>query len=393
MEGCNYCCQAELFNAFDLLDEEYIPGAVQVSDLEEELVKCPKCNRLLEDDNYIVEDEEELLTESLEYLASKINQRIYECQYCNWTIIPYEQQNGDPINLNSVGELVDNYFIPTELKPRLSRELRCRCGNPVALDDPYVSEKEVSDWFNDEVEYIIVTFGISADETQEFILFLQQNPMLGLAHPVGQKIFSKVEAGDLPGIEELSVGSIYYRGRTRNKYQRLVPFIDEELWNPPIGIPQQGRFNPPGVTNLYLGSLEEAVLLEISPSSNDIVDIAEFEIQRKLKVFNSTRADIDIFASMVKENNGYTNSYEYIFPNFLSQCLAYHGFNGIIYTSVKDEKALNLCLFNFIKDEDIRITKLHVNANLTDYADPFGINPKRNTILIETKEDDLTKFF
>ncbi|NGY80214.1 RES domain-containing protein (plasmid) [Bacillus megaterium] len=96
----------------------------------------------------------------------------------------------------------------------------------------------------------------------------------------------------------------------------MVPFIAEELWNPPIGFPQQGRFNPPGVTNLYLASEREVVLKEISPQKNDIVDIAEFEIIKDLKVFNSTKSDIDIFASMANDQHHLSFSYEYIFLIF-----------------------------------------------------------------------------
>jgi RES domain len=394
MVGCQNCCHSDLFHSFKLLDEDYVPGVEVVSEYDDELEECPICQTPLMNDDYIVVDEENFLDESLKYLAKKINAEIYECQSCNWTIIPYEQRNGDPLDLNMVGILVDSYYIPSDLQTRIYSHLKCRCGNPVNPDDPYVTEGEIKDWFNEDIEFIIETFNVSSEETREFIEFLQENPMLGLSHPIGKTIFDKIKSSDFSGIEEIKPGTIFYRGRTRNKYQRLVPFIEEELWNPPIGIPQQGRYNPPGVTNLYLGNKRDAVLLEISPSNLDIVDIAEFEITGEFKVFNSTKTDIDIFAGMVKDNNGYTSSYEYIFPNFLSQCLAYHGFNGIVYSSVKDPEALNLCLFNFQKNVDICMTKIHTNENVSFDDDPFGLKPKRETVKVENKPDiDYTDIF
>ncbi|GGB69138.1 RES family NAD+ phosphorylase [Fictibacillus barbaricus] len=394
MVGCQNCCHSDLFRTFKLLDEDYVPGAEVVSEYDDELEECPICKTPLMDDEYLVVDEENFLDESLKYLAQKINAEIYECQSCNWTIIPYEQRNGDPLDLNMVGSLVDSYNIPSHLLSRIYSYLKCRCGNPVNHDDPYVTEGEIKNWFNEDIEFIIETFNVSGEETEEFIEFLQENPMLGLSQPIGKTIFDKIRNSDFPGIEKIKAGTIFYRGRTRNKYQRLVPFIEEELWNPPIGIPQQGRFNPPGVTNLYLGDKQDAVLLEISPSNLDIVDIAEFEITSELKVFNSTKTDIDIFAGTVKDNNGYSSSYEYIFPNFLSQCLAYHGFNGIVYSSVKDPEALNLCLFNFQKNVDIRMTKIHTNANVSSDDDPFGLKPKIEIVKVENKPDiDYTDIF
>lgn len=394
MIGCQNCCQSELFRTFKLLDEAYVPGAEVVSEYDTELEVCPICKSVLMDDHYIVIDEECFLNDSLEYLAQKINQEIYECQYCDPNIIPYEQRYGDPFKLKMVGNLVDSYFIPSDLKPRIYAHLKCRCGNTVNDDDLYVTEDEINAWYNEEIEFIVETFNVSGEETMEFIEFLQVNPMLGLSHPIGKTIFNKIKKNDLPGIEELKPGTIFYRGRTRNKYQRLVPFIEDELWNPPIGIPQQGRYNPAGVTNLYLGDKQEAILLEISPSNLDIVDLAEFEITNKLKVFNSTKTDIDIFAGMIKDNNASSSSYEYIFPNFLSQCLAYHGFNGIVYSSVKDSKALNLCLFNFNKDVDIGMTKIHTNVNISTEDDPFGLKPKKETIINEKKQEiDFTDIF
>lgn len=394
MEGCQYCYYPGLFGVFELLNEDYIPGAEQVKEHADEIDNiCPICSAILLEKDYVVIDKEFFLKESLNYLADEINKEIYECQYCNWTIIPYVQQYEDPLQLKTIGELVDGYSIPSDLQQEVRGLLSCNCGNPVASDDPYVSKIEIEEWFSDEVEFIVETFNISGEETDEFIRFLQENPMLGLAHPVGSKIFNGIN-DELQGMEKITVGSKFFRGRTRNKFQILVPFIEEELWNPPIGIPQQGRFNPPGVTNLYLGDSKDAILLEISPSELDVVDIAEFIVTKDLNVFNSTKTDIDIFTGMLKEPNDFTTSYEYIFPNFLAQCLSYHGYDGVVYASVKDPQALNLCLFNVKKNEDIRMNTIYTNANLTTGNDPFGLEPKQETIIIEdTKDIDPTDLF
>lgn len=390
MKGCQYCCESELFRTFEELNLDYVPGAYTVHEYDEELEYCPVCKEHLLPDDYIVDDKELFLQDTLEFLANEINNVIFECQYCNWTIIPYEQAHGDPINLETINDLVNSFSIPTHLHERLIRLLKCHCGNPVSFDDPYVTKNEIDDWFEEETEFIVTTFNISGEDTMEFIEFLQNYPMLGLNHAVGKEIFNKIKNKSFPGIENINPGEVYLRGRTRNKLQRIVPFIEEELWNPPQGVPNQGRYNPHGVTNLYLGNKEDAILLEISPSELEVVDIAEFEILNNLKVFNSTQTDIDIFAAMEKDNNGFTSSYAYIFPNFLSQCLALLGFNGIVYKSVKDHSASNLCLFNFSRDEDIQMTKIHQNANLISDGGPFGLEPKRRTVIIEKKSPNLT---
>lgn len=384
MDGCQYCCNPELFHVFELIDEETVPGAERLRVYDEYVEKCTTCSRYLEDNDYIIEDENLFLDESLKFLANMINDEIHECQSCNWTIIPYEQRYGNSLDLSTVGQLVEGYSIPSNLQGRIYENLHCKCGEPVSHDDPYVTEGELRSWFNDETEFIEETFNTLEEETFEFIEFLQENPMLGLTHPVGQQIFNKIKNNDFLGIEKIEVGTTFYRGRKRNQHQRLVPFIEDELWNPPIGVPNQGRYNPHGVTNLYLGDNIDAIMLEIKPSILDIVDIAEFEILTDLKVFDSTKTDIDIFAGKAKGPDEFSSSIEYVFPNFLSQCLSYHGFNGIVYTSVKDSDALNLCLFNFTKDQDIKQTKIH--TNFTTKVDDISL---RDSLI----DDDPTAIF
>ncbi|OEH53937.1 hypothetical protein AQ616_15805 [Oceanobacillus sp. E9] len=397
MGGCQNCCEAELFRTFSYLEEDYIPGATPAIEYDEELKICPVCEESLSENDYVVDDEVSFIEDSLKFLAQKINLQICECQYCNSTIIPYEQGYGDAQSLSTVNELVDSYCIPTHLIPKIYEYISCNCGNSPSPDDPYVSKEELDEWYGEKKKFIINTFNISGEDTIDFIDFLEEYPMLGLLHNVGKEIFEQIKNNTIPGVVTINPGDIYYRGRTRNRLQRVVPFVEEELWNPPVGVPNQGRFNPHGVSNLYLGDKESTILSEISPSNNDIVDIAEFEVTESLKVFNSTQTDIDIFAAMENEDNGFSSSYEYIFPNFLAQCLAYNNFKGILYKSVKDTSGLNLCLFNVIKDEEISMIKIHENANVdnNDFLSNLGFGLKRTTVFIEKKEEpfDLTDLF
>ncbi|PFI96902.1 hypothetical protein COI88_28165 [Bacillus cereus] len=388
--GCQNCCEPDLFRAFEILNEDYIPGASTVQEYDDELDTCPKCRKQILINDYIILDKEDFISEATNFLANVISSNIKECQNCNWTIIPHEQQHGDSLNLKLVSNLVSEYELSPELEGVLYEKIYCSCGNRLNSDDPYVSEDDLNDWFGEEeIEFIINTFDISAQDTEDFITFLQHHPMLGLEHHVGRTILNKIKKGSLKETEIFKKGSIFYRGRNRNKFERLVPFIEKELWHPPIGLPRQGRYNPPGVPYLYLANSINTVMNEINPSKNDVVDVGELVTLKEFKVFNSTLADIDIFASMENEHEHHAFSYEYIFTNFLSQCLAYCGFNGIAYKSVKSKEGLNLCLFNFTPDTDIEMKSIHTNVNIEYKEDPFGILPKSEIIEIEKKDPSL----
>ncbi|HDR8128227.1 TPA: RES domain-containing protein [Bacillus cereus] len=360
--GCLNCCHPKLFEVFDDLNIETIPGTLLASDFGDDLETCSKCNSVLLSDDHVIIDKDDFLAETTDLLAEKINDEITECQSCNDNIILYKQRTGEQLDLNTIGELVSTFNLPKEIESFVYEKIQCRCGNSLNSDDPYVTKEELNDWFGEEIDFVINTFDISAEDTQDFIKFLQDNPMLGLEHKVGKTILKKIKEETLDEIEVLEEKLIFYRGRKRNKYERLVPFIEDELWHPPLGLPKQGRYNPPGVAYLYLADSTDVVINEIAPSNNDIVEIGELETLKPLKVFNSTKADIDIFAALERDDDGHVFAYEYIFPNFLSQCLAYCNFNGILYQSIKSNTGVNLCLFNFKQNIDIKMKAVHVDV-------------------------------
>ncbi|MFB4212950.1 RES family NAD+ phosphorylase [Shouchella sp. JSM 1781072] len=330
--------------------QEYIDDEQSVN---KEGVFCAYSEKEIFEYEYILIEENEFLNELLHEVKCLLSALIKNCSSCDLEKIPYTQQYDDPFNLNTVYDLLSSHSVPQIFISRIG-SLKCSCGNDVYQDDPYLEEGELDDWIGEEINFIIDTFGIDLDAAVEFIEFLKMNPMMALYHPIGILISDKIQSREIIGVDIIKKNSTFYRGRKRKFHERRVPFIKEELWNPEVGLPSQGRYNPPGVSNLYLANNIEVVKQEINLGINELVDIAEFHINKDLLVFNTTVTDIDIFANMQKQDDLSFNP-EYIFTNFLAQCLAYHGYHGVIYESVKINQGMNVCLFNVepIKDLDI----------------------------------------
>ena len=148
----------------------------------------------------------------------------------------------DPLDLKSVYELVEGLSLQAEITNEIYANIYCSgCGSELENDQPYVTKEEVQEWYEDNVDVVVKTFDISQSNGEEFISYLNLNPMLGLNHPVGKKIFEKIRNRQMAGISYIRAGESFYRGRVRNNIERKAPFINEEMWNPPKGFPAQGR--------------------------------------------------------------------------------------------------------------------------------------------------------
>lgn len=358
------------------------------------LDECSECGNDIMLGTYVIEDIEFFTCSVGELIAKRISEtEIGECQLCNEDIILYTQKHEDPSDLKNVYELVEGYGFSAGISSEIYSNIFCsNCGNQLDSYDPYVTAGEVENWYSDEVEIVINTFsGTTEREGQGFMKYLLKNPMLGMNHELGQKIFLQIKNGDIPNLVTLQAGSRFLRGRKRNNNERIANYIPEELWNPPEGIPSQGRYNPPGISSLYMASSIEVVCNELGfiYSEGNSIDFAEFLLLEDMRVWDVRDLDIEIFNSMPSFNQGLKLSYEYIFPNFIAQCLMANNYNGIIYNSTRGD-GFNFCLFNFKREKDIVIERVLPYNSIQSQLKPlkkFLVKPV--TIIEEQEQDDL----
>ncbi|MEX3625021.1 RES family NAD+ phosphorylase [Viridibacillus arvi] len=356
-----YCSKCEeyhsVFGLFEYCGIYEIPNTVR--GFESSVEECPNCGSEIELSSYVIMEEAEFVETISIQIAKMISEEICECQHCNDDIIVVAQKYGDPSDLSMVYELVEGYELPSNIIENVYRNICCSgCGSDLESDQPYVTSYEVERWYRNEVDIVVNTFGFTESEGNEFINYLLENPMLGLNHPIGQKIFKKIHSKDIPGIKTVESGERLFRGRKRNNLERIATYIPDELWNPPEGIPGQGRYNPPGISSLYLASNAEVIISELKPQKNEeTIDIAEFLILNDMLIWDVRGLDIDIF-SAIPSFNKITLNQEYVFPNFIAQCLMANQYKGILYNSTCGDGD-NYCLFNFKRIKDLVITEVN----------------------------------
>jgi len=134
------------------------------------------------------------------------------------------------------------------------------------------------------------------------------------------------------------------------------------MWAPPEGLPGHGRFNSIGVPVLYLTDKIEAVPYEVHPGHDQVLDVAEFIIQRELKLFDIGSFDPD-FQGFFYEKNEDTKNLKsaYLLPNFIGTCCSHIGYDGVKYEGVQRNnlpKYVNFALFTAQENDNLIITKV-----------------------------------
>ena len=193
---------------------------------------------------------------------------------------------------------------------------------------------------------------ISLSEATNFINFLAKYPYLAFKESIGKRIFNEIEniaETNLIDIKE----QVLYRARPWEK-DREMHFLDSEMWEPPYGRSEVGRFNPIGINYLYMAENKEIASLEIN--SPQKLSIMEVTVASSIKVLDLTSKTSPIFELCNKKNIGsYTNPSEYLLPNYIAQCCAYlERKNGMKVEGIKYKSTLSdgncLVLFNKSKD-------------------------------------------
>lgn len=322
--------------------------------------KCPVCNHRLAFGDLVIEDEVRFKSGLAAEVAQVISEReIAECGRCNEDIVLFNQRMG--YETHDIWDLLKyDYAVPKAIYAEVLENIRCRCGQHLDEWAPYVTEQEIDDWYGISPESVVHTFNLPRNAVISFIKHLFQYPMLAIAHPVGKTISEIIQQRNIDGFTILKQGTVLYRARIRNTVKNPESFGHEHLWAPSLGVPGQGRFNPPGIPVLYLADSPETALREVRftrKSKRRVADVGVFVMVRDLPVWDLRETDLGEFVSVLSRGNTTTKP-EYFFANFLAQCCTNSGVFGVLYGSVENPGGLNVALLNYEKERTVMVRRV-----------------------------------
>ncbi|QWG76104.1 RES domain-containing protein (plasmid) [Bacillus mycoides] len=185
--------------------------------------------------------------------------------------------------------------------------------------------------------------GIDISDVVSFYNHLIKYPMLGLEHVVGRRIFDEIKLMKLCELVNLNL----FRVRQRDPRDREAPFTELEMFEAPYGFAGHGRFNVNGQGELYTCENKEVALKEIASAAHSYrYEIIQWKLVQKVRLLDFTNSESPLvkYCSFQKKTK---NGHEYIFPNFIAQCVKYHQISGIKFSSVAEPGILNYVFFNF----------------------------------------------
>lgn len=199
------------------------------------------------------------------------------------------------------------------------------------------------------IEQLFPDFNLSM--IVNFISHLRKFPFLSLKSDVGLLIFNRLKEKAENHCIVFESGTLLYRAR---KIENDEVFSKEEdMLEPITGIPNIGRFNPYGVSTLYLSEDWETAKSELNA---DKFQVAEIEIKKSLRVIDLKRSGglVYKFCNRPLNSKDY-NPDEYVLPNFLAQCVSYLKnecgieLDGFEYESTKNKGKCCYALFDVHK--------------------------------------------
>lgn len=150
---------------------------------------------------------------------------------------------------------------------------------------------------------------------------------------------------------------VLYRTRINNN-EKI--YSKDEMWEPPISLVQQGRYNSVGFPILYLGNSKEAVKKEVKKDTDKCYNIGIFKIKKELKCLKINPifdGSFDGFINEEVQENSVFNE-EYIVTNIMSLISKSVGFDGVAYISVKDPQYVNFAILSYERNKDIEIIEI-----------------------------------
>lgn len=163
---------------------------------------------------------------------------------------------------------------------------------------------------------------ISEEELIQFISYLKKFPLFALSDPnkIGKKIFDALKNKILNYTVVLAPDTNLYRARELEE-ENEVYYTEEAILEPNTGIPSIGRFNPYGVSLLYVAEDSETAKKELSKKK---YQIAKLRINSPLTVLDLEKHGglLYKYCNQSLVSTDY-NPPEYILANFIGQCGIY----------------------------------------------------------------------
>ena len=203
---------------------------------------------------------------------------------------------------------------------------------------------------------------------------LLRAPMLAMTDPLAKKIKREMEA---KSVKRIDLTGEFYRARPVERNHR---FTAKEMTAPPLGWPNEGRFNHSGQNHLYLSTDEETCVKEVLdgiPEGGQVCCIKwklVYPVKNVLDLSYDWK-DLGPSASTLlvalnamralerRHRNNLNWKPDYVLTRMIMDCAKETGFSGIQYNSVKTN-GKNVVLFN-------PKTKLKVMRR------PYCVNPKQ----------------
>lgn len=292
------------------------------------------------------------LSKKAEVYRRKVQAEIQYCVNCQ----PFDE--GEAVWIygerTDVEGVLDELNVPEKFRNQIVENLCCpNCGNEY-FDTS--SEVGVKTKFDTEVErHMDKVYRLYGSEVTRFEELLENFPFLAYSDKFARKIHNELKKRTLPTV---SVLGQFYRAR---KVEGAEVLAKEGLYNPPVGKPEEGRFNHAGQSYLYLSNDKATAIKEVVSGEKPLlVWCQKFEIVEKvenvldlsfdwsmlspststvllsLKIYNSLgRAD---------RNKGLWKP-DYYLTRFIMDCAKEQGYQGIKYNSAKDIEEFDVVLF------------------------------------------------
>jgi endogenous inhibitor of DNA gyrase (YacG/DUF329 family) len=412
---CTNCAEYKLF----LLFENYLVsrnpyGSNVIVDLindyteiDEEDFDCPKCGKKVVYGEAYFFDYEELLNEICKYIAKEIMKNIECCEQC-----------GEGASIKGLKPSIESHFYDEEDDPEaifedidtastvqdvmieilgynwedffedIVRFVKCpKCDNGSGIDwsshidngsfslytDVYTQsdiDQFNHNFYGDEIKEIKHEISeLARNISLQELITLKKDYLQSKAYIARNLLFCRLEQFISKLLSEnkyyeLGANRIVYRARTVPIGKRLE---NDELWEPPASHAAHGRYNDVGVSVLYCANNKEVIKKEVSLSTGSEYNIGKFCIHKILKLFPINHVFGGEFTGLVDETvphdqKDYEFKQQYIISNIVSAICCKVGYDGIVYTSTKDEDSVNYALFidKFIKNNDIEVLDVEV---------------------------------
>lgn len=295
------------------------------------------------------------LTEREEKLKDKVQNDIHYCLNCqardsgDWIWVLGEKYN--------IETLFSDYRVSEKSKDKIIEYLTCPyCGTELER----YAEIGLEDIGDRQIKFHLKEANQKYGKTiEEFHTNIKKYPTLALQSPLAKKIFKEIKAKNLP---TCSIDGKWFRARTLSNSKILNR---DDFLAPPVGKPQEGRFNHSGQSHFYIADSEETSIAECLPANNpSLLWMQEFTFNKIDNILDlsydwdnlgpsTSTILVALHDSKILEQSEENKEMwkpEYNITRFIMDSAKQVGYVGIKYNSVKNIVGCNVVLFDLDKE-------------------------------------------